>query len=158
MHLVVAYGFQGAGDDAEKLSLTDQLFDAALRELALVGRGQLCVSAGDFNVEHTKIPCLLNGSRLGSRLICKGLGLERLELSRMLPASGTGLVVVLLGGTLLWGVLWRLLLLRVAGLIAVVGFNLISLFLPLLWLAGGLLRWFSLLVSLFFGLRLGFRR
>ena len=26
MHLVVAYGFQGAGDDAEKLSLTDQLF------------------------------------------------------------------------------------------------------------------------------------
>ena len=26
LHLVFAYGFQGAGDDAEKLSLTDQLF------------------------------------------------------------------------------------------------------------------------------------
>ena len=62
MHLVVAYGFQGADDDdAEKLSLTDQLFDAALCDLALVGRGQLCVSAEDFNVEPTKIPCLLRG-------------------------------------------------------------------------------------------------
>ena len=56
LHLVVACGFQGAGDDAEKLSLTVQLFDAALCELALVGRGQLCVTAGDFNVEPTKIP------------------------------------------------------------------------------------------------------
>ena len=69
MHLVVAYGFQGAGDDAEKLRLTDQLFDAALCELALVGRGQLCVTAGDFNVESTKIPCLL-------KLISAGLWVD----------------------------------------------------------------------------------
>ena len=75
----------------------------------------------------------------------------------MLLASGTGLALVVFEGTLLWGVLWRLLLLGVAGLIAVVGFNLISLFLPLLWLAGGLPRWFSLLGSLF-GLRLRPRR
>ena len=49
-------------------------------------------------------------------------------------------------------------LLGVAGLIAVVGFNLISMFLPLLWLAGGLPRWFSLFVSLLSGLRLGIRQ
>ena len=57
----------------------------------------------------------------------------------MLPASGTGLVLVVLRGTLFWSVLWQPVLLGVAGLIAVVGFNLISSrFLPLLWLAGGL--------------------
>ena len=48
MHLVVAYGFQGADDDAEKLSLTNELFDAVMSELAVVGRGQPCVIAGDF--------------------------------------------------------------------------------------------------------------
>ena len=59
MHLVVAYGFQGADDDAEKLCLTNDLFDAVMCELAVIGRGQPCVIAGDFNVEPTKIPCLL---------------------------------------------------------------------------------------------------
>ena len=44
MHLVVVYGYQGAEDDAEKLSLTDQLSDAALSELAVISRGQPCVS------------------------------------------------------------------------------------------------------------------
>ena len=61
MHLVVVYGYQGAEDDSEKLSLTNQLFDAALCELAVISRGQPCVLAGDFNVEPTKIPCLLKG-------------------------------------------------------------------------------------------------
>ena len=59
IHWVVACGFQGADDGAEKLSFTDQLFDAALRELAVVSRGQLCVSAGDFNVEPTKVLFLI---------------------------------------------------------------------------------------------------
>ena len=36
MHLVVLYGFQGADSDAEQLSLTEQLFDAALGELVLL--------------------------------------------------------------------------------------------------------------------------
>ena len=40
MHLVVVYGFQGAEDDAEKHSLTDELFDAVMSELAVVVRGQ----------------------------------------------------------------------------------------------------------------------
>ena len=36
MHLVAVYGYQGSDDDAEKLGLTDQLFEAVLSELAVV--------------------------------------------------------------------------------------------------------------------------
>ena len=46
MHLVVLYGFQGADSDAEQLSLTEQLFDAALGELSVVARGQPCLLIG----------------------------------------------------------------------------------------------------------------
>ena len=59
---VVLYGFQGAGSDAEQLSLTEQLFDAALGELSVVSRGQPCLLVGDFNVEPTKSPCLAKGT------------------------------------------------------------------------------------------------
>ena len=65
MHLVVLYGFQGADSDAEQLSLTEQLFDAALGELSVVARGQPCLLVGDFNVEPTKIPCLAKGISAG---------------------------------------------------------------------------------------------
>ena len=65
MHLVVLYGFQGADSDAEQLSLTEQLFDAALGELNVVSRGQPCLLVGDFNVEPTKIPCLAKGISAG---------------------------------------------------------------------------------------------
>ena len=65
MHLVVLYGFQGADFDAEQLSLTEQLFDAALGELSVVARGQPCLLVGDFNVEPTKIPCLAKGISAG---------------------------------------------------------------------------------------------
>ena len=57
----MVYGYQGADDDAEKLGLTNQLFEAVLSELAVVGKGQPCVVTGDFNVEPNKIPCLLKG-------------------------------------------------------------------------------------------------
>ena len=40
VHLVVFLVFQGADSDAEQLSLTEQLFDAALGELSVVSRGQ----------------------------------------------------------------------------------------------------------------------
>ena len=56
MHLVVLYGFQGADSDAEQLSLTEQLFDAALGELSVVSRGQPCLLVGDFNVEPHQNP------------------------------------------------------------------------------------------------------
>ena len=58
MHLFVFYGYQGADADAAQLSLTEQLFDAALGELSVVARGQPCLLVRDLNVEPTKIPCL----------------------------------------------------------------------------------------------------
>ena len=65
LHLVVLYGYQGADGDAERLSLTDQLLDAALGELRVVALDQLCLIVGDFNVEPTKIPCLSKGISAG---------------------------------------------------------------------------------------------
>ena len=65
MHLVVLYGYHGADSDAECLRLTDQLFEAALGELAVVARGQPCLIVGDFNVEPMKIPCLAKGISFG---------------------------------------------------------------------------------------------
>ena len=66
MHLVVLYGYPGGADrDPERLSLTDQLLDAALGELGVVAREQLCLLVGDFNVEPTKIPCLTKGIMAG---------------------------------------------------------------------------------------------
>ena len=65
MHLVVLYGHFGADSCAEKLQLTNQLFEAALGELAVVARGQPCLIVGDFNVEPTKIPCLAIGISAG---------------------------------------------------------------------------------------------
>ena len=61
LHLVVLYGYQGADGNAEQLSLTDQLFDAAFGELRVVALDQPCLIVGDFNVEPTKIPCLSKG-------------------------------------------------------------------------------------------------
>ena len=48
LHLVVLYGYQGADGDAERLSLTDQLFDAALGELRVVALDQPCLIVGRF--------------------------------------------------------------------------------------------------------------
>ena len=58
MHLVVAYGFQGAASDHEKLKLTDSLLDAVFGGLPVVSRGQPCLIVGDLKIEPTKIPCL----------------------------------------------------------------------------------------------------
>ena len=63
--MVVLFGYQGADTDAEQLALTEQLFDAALAELAVVAWGSLCLLAGDFNVEPTEIPCLATGISAG---------------------------------------------------------------------------------------------
>ena len=58
MHLVVLFGFQGADCHDVQLGVTDQLFDAALGELAVLARGPPSLIVRDFNVEPTKIPCL----------------------------------------------------------------------------------------------------
>ena len=65
MHRVVLHGYQGADFHAEQLALTEQLFDAALGERGVVARGQLCLVVGDFNVEPTNIPFLLEGIMAG---------------------------------------------------------------------------------------------
>ena len=65
LHLVVLYGYQGADGDVERLSLTDQLLDAALGELRVVALDQPCLIVGDFNVEPTKIHCLSKGISAG---------------------------------------------------------------------------------------------
>ena len=53
---MVLCGYQGSDTDAEQLALTEQLFDAALAELAVVARGSPCLLAGDFNVEAHQDP------------------------------------------------------------------------------------------------------
>ena len=68
MHLVVLYGYQGADADAEQLALTDQLFDAALGELAACWWEILTWSPAKSLVCQ-------KGFRLGSGLILKVLGL-----------------------------------------------------------------------------------
>ena len=65
MHLVVLYGYFGADSCPEKLQLTNQLFEAALGELAIVAKGQPSLIVGDFNVEPTQIPCLAKGISAG---------------------------------------------------------------------------------------------
>ena len=65
MHLVVLYGYFGADSCSEKLQLTNQLFEAALGELAIVSKGQPSLIVGDFNIEPTKIPCLAKGISAG---------------------------------------------------------------------------------------------
>ena len=73
MHWVVLY--KGADCNAEQRGLTDQLWNIALGELAVVARGQLSLVVGDFNVEPTKISsCLRKESRLGSGLTWMLLG------------------------------------------------------------------------------------
>ena len=59
------FGYQGADADAEQLTLTDQLFDAAICELRAVVAGQPCLLVGDFNVEPTKILCQAKGISAG---------------------------------------------------------------------------------------------
>ena len=61
---MVVHGFQGAASDLEKLRLTDSLVDAVIGELAVVATDQPCLIVG-FNVEPTKIPCLLKGISAG---------------------------------------------------------------------------------------------
>ena len=66
VHVVVVYGFQGADCDPEKLTRTDQLFQAVLCELRVIDEGHLHLVLGDFNIEPSKIPCLAKGISEGS--------------------------------------------------------------------------------------------
>ena len=89
---MVLYGKQGSDTDAEQLALTEQLFDAALAELAVVARGSPCLLAGDVNVEPPKSL----GSRLGFGLtwMLPGLQLNVSILLLRANIAGSPLVVV----------------------------------------------------------------
>ena len=61
VHVVVVYGFHLPDCDPEKLAHTEQLFQAVLCELRVVGEGHPQLLLGDFNVEPSKVPCLAKG-------------------------------------------------------------------------------------------------
>ena len=96
MHLEVLYGHHGGDSSAERLRLTDQLFDAALCELAVVARGQPCLIVGDFNVEPTKIPCLDKG--ISAELWVDLVGPRPLGGSLLLLVSTHGTRTLEIGG------------------------------------------------------------
>ena len=53
---VVVYGFQGADCDPEKLTRTDQLFQAVLCEIRVVDEGHPHLVQGAFNIEPLQNP------------------------------------------------------------------------------------------------------
>ena len=57
--------FSGSITDPEKLRLTEKLLDFVLCELAVVGSGQACLTAGDLNVEPARVPSLQKGIMAG---------------------------------------------------------------------------------------------
>ena len=63
VHVLVLHGVQGAECNAEQPGLADQLFDAALSQLAVVARGQLSSVVDDFIVQPTKIQDSLSANR-----------------------------------------------------------------------------------------------
>ena len=65
VHLFVVYGYQGAEEDAEKLRLTDRLFQAVLAEAQVVCIGQPMLIAGDLNADPAVIHCLAKGMSAG---------------------------------------------------------------------------------------------
>ena len=59
LHLVVLYGYQGADGDAERLSLTDQLFDCCFEGVeGLLRWTSLVLLLGGSTWSPPKIPCL----------------------------------------------------------------------------------------------------
>ena len=55
------YGYQGAENDPEKLTLTDNLLTAVLAETKVCCAGQLVILVGDLNADPTVIPSLAKG-------------------------------------------------------------------------------------------------
>ena len=109
MHLVVLHGYQGADDNAEQLALTEQLFDAALAQLAVVTLGQPCLIVGDFNVEPTKIPCLPKGVSAGLWVDLEAAWRWPVVFSLLLPASVIGSPLGAIVGISWLAVRWLLL-------------------------------------------------
>ena len=71
VHVVVVYGLQGADGDQEKLTRTEQLFQAVMCELKVVGDGHPFLLFGDFNMSLLKSLVWLKGFRKPQLLILK---------------------------------------------------------------------------------------
>ena len=65
VHLFVLYGYQGAEDDADQLSLADKLLQAAFAEAQVVCIGQPMLITGDLHADPAVIPCLAKGISAG---------------------------------------------------------------------------------------------
>ena len=143
MHLVVLYGYHGADSSAEKLQLTNQLFEAALGELAVVARGQPCLIVGDFNVEPTKIPCLAKGISAGLWVDLEASWAIAAGRAPASPVSAHGTLTLEIGGIFRLDAHCVLLLFCLVRLLVTGGFSLILLLGPGLLLIGGLLKCYS---------------
>ena len=155
MHLVVLYVFQGADTDAEQLALTEQLFDAAFGELSVVARGNLACLLGISTWSPPKSLAWQKGFRLGSGLTLRRLGLWLLVCNQPQLVSGTGVLLMVVAGTLWLVALSLLLLFFPARFRLVDGLLLIFRFGLSLIAAGGLVGSLSLCNALLFGLPLG---
>ena len=152
LHLFVLYGYQGADSDAEQLSLTDQLFDAALVLLLLVSPVYwLLISTWS----PPKSLAWQKGFRLGCGLTLRKLGPLLLVCILLLPVSVVGLQLVVIVGILFLVVLLLLLLFFLAKFSRIGGLLLIWLSVLFLIMVGGSLGLRSLFIVPLFGLLLG---
>ena len=156
VHLFVIYGYQGAGNDPEKLQLTDHLFAAVLAEARMCCCGQPVILAGDFNADPIVIPSLAKGISDG-----QWVDLERAfalveEFLPLLLVNSNLMKIKVLVGIFFWLVLlpWLLPLPVMFRLIA--GLLLIFLFLRSLLSLLGMLLLSGLGRILLFGLLAGF--
>ena len=143
MHSCVLYGYQGADTNAEQLALTNQLFDAALGEVSVVV--SLVYWSGISTWSPPKSLAWQKGSRLGSVLISRKLGLLLLDCILLLLVSVSGVQVVVIAGILFLVVFLLLPLLFFFVKFSLIGgLFLILLFVLFLTVADGSLRLRSL--------------
>ena len=157
LHLVVLYGYQGADGDAERLSLTDQLFDAALGNFGLLLWISLVLLLEISTWSPPKSLACLKGFRLGSGLILNLLGLLLLVCLLLSLVSVLGVLLVVI----VW-ILWLVALLLRLRLVPVLfsrigGLFLIMLLGLLFFIPGGLVGFLSPYGVRPFGLLLGCR-
>ena len=155
LHLVVLFGFQG-DREAEKLALTDKLLDAAFGELVWLLENNHAWLLATSTWSPPKSLAWQKGSRLGSGLTLKLLGLLLVVCSLVLLASVLGLLVVVTGGTSWWVVPLLLLRFYLARSSLTGGLLLILLSGPYLTAVDGPVVLLSRFSVLLFGLLLGY--
>ena len=135
VHLFVVYGYQGAEEDSDQLSLIDKLLQAVLAEAQVACIGQPMLNAGDLNAPAVT-PCL-----------AKGISAGRYVDLALAYSLGAGLFLMLLVG-----LVGKMVLVRVGIFLRVVQVLLLLLML-VMSLIGGLLLTFQYLLA--FALVLG---